>query len=290
MVGRRAGHHHLRHRERRRDLRCFRYEDAVPASPRIFESQDAFVEFLKTRLNAEVVEEKGETLGYTMRGSLIGDAYWMTELGDAVRVSCDFIGDYLVGEFGHVEVAGERVYIERKPCWEEATEYLTGVRRGTIALAGAGGGCSSGGFCIANATWSGFFPFIYRAWGSSTFQARSQFTCRGNPFIPWMLQCTGLPTSPNVLSASGGLVAPLGGLVLSCPGCRRTVSGTNVLRVDAEFVEWKWPGSPGGIVYSASGVCGSSMGTLSVSPPEITFARSNEPTSVGGTVCRAGGF
>lgn len=236
-----------------------------PTEPRTFETQDDFVAFLKDQLQAEIVEAEGKEVGIQVKASMVGDAYRLTEMGEVTRIGCDIVGEFLAGEFGYIKVAGEQVFIERKPCWEDATEYLTGVRRGNVALVGGGGGCSTGGYCIANATWSSRAFAWYQGWGSSTFQSRSQITCRARPnlpAIPWLMECTGLPTTPNSLSATAALLGPAGPQSFSVVA-RQRVLASNVLRVDAELVEWKWPWQPGGLVWNSTGVCGVSSGVLS---------------------------
>lgn len=264
-----------------------------PTEPRTFETQDDFVAFLKDQLQAEVVEENGEAVGIQVRASMAGDAYRLTEMGEVTRIGCDIVGEFLAGEFGYIKVAGEQVFIERKPCWEDAVEYLASARGTKVVLAGAGGGCSSGGYCVANATWIGSFPFIYRALGSTTFQARSRLTCRARPnlpAIPWLMECTGLPTTPNVLAVAAGLLGAPGTFGNTVVDRRAPTPIPNALRADTEFWEWHFPGLSGGMVWNSAGVCGVSVGRLLVPIPERAIATSNEPTSIGAGVCTSNGF
>lgn len=264
-----------------------------PTEPRTFETQDDFVAFLKDQLQAEIVEAEGKEVGIQVKASMVGDAYRLTEMGEVTRIGCDIVGEFLAGEFGYIKVAGEQVFIERKPCWEDAVEYLASARGTKVVLAGAGGGCSSGGYCVANATWIGSFPFIYRALGSTTFQSRSRLTCRARPnlpAIPWLMECTGLPTTPNRLDVAAGLLGSgtFANMVIAPP---RTKSVMNDVRVDTEFVEYHFPSLSGGIVWNSAGVCGASVGTLFVVPLQRSdFATSNEPSTVPNGVCAANGF
>lgn len=261
-----------------------------PTEPRTFDTQADFVAFLKEQLQAEVVESEGQEVGIQVRASMIGDAYRLTELGEVTRIGCDVVGEFLAGEFGYIKVAGEQLFIEPKPCWEDAAEYLTVLRRGGVQLVDAGGACNTGGYCIAGATWSGSVPLFYRSWGATTFQSRSRLTCRARPnlpAIPWLMECTGLPTSPNRLTATAGLVGS--GTLSSTVVASQVARATNALRANAEFWEVHLPFTPGGVVWNASGVCGVSTGFLDVAPGQFTAVSTSEPSSLSGT-CKANGF
>lgn len=78
--------------------------------------------------------------GVTLAASLAGKAYRLAEYGEVVRVGCDPVGEYLVGEFGYFVVRGEKVFVQNQPCWEWTSEYLASQHSNRLQLVGAGGG------------------------------------------------------------------------------------------------------------------------------------------------------
>lgn len=229
--------------------------------PREFKTWDEFFLFMKTEFFGEgVYDEKKQLVGVQIRAAMTNDAYRVTELGDLQRVGCDPVGEWIVGEFGYVVVAGEKIFVPYQPCWESAKEYLATRMRDGFVLAGAGGGCSTNGYCVANATTSGWFPTIYQQWGSSTFQARSQPRCQQTiVFHVPVTTCTSIGTSNNSLMSRVSLTNSVGGTIVTT----KSRSGANTQRVDVEFVEWKVPWAAGGVVYNSAGACGFSTGFVS---------------------------
>src|ERR1035437_1342078 len=80
----------------------------TPRTPREFSDWGSFFSFMRKELFAvPVYEENGKLGGVTLAASLVGEAYRLTEYGEVVRVGCDPVGEYLVGEFGYFVVGGE---------------------------------------------------------------------------------------------------------------------------------------------------------------------------------------
>lgn len=246
----------------------------APRSPRNFKSWNEFFEFLQGELFGTPFYEEGQLAGVTVAASLVGEAYRNTGEGEVLRVGCDPVGEYLVGEFGYFIVNGEKVFVERQPCWEWAAEYLAS-RPTRFRLAGAGGGCSRGGYCVANATWQGGLIAIHQAWGGTAFQSRSQVICKRHPFISWMMTCTSIPTNQNSLMSRIDLTGSVGNFIVDS----KSKSGSNTQRVDTEFVEWKLPWAGGGLVFNSAGICGATDGMTFSSTIEAAAASSFEARS-----------